>query len=252
MTGALTARIRVQRGGFGLDLALDVPSGGVLALLGRNGAGKSTALAAIAGLVPLESGRIELDGVVLDDPEHPRFVLPERRPIGTVLQQPALFPHLTVLDNVAFGLRTGGLDRGTARAAAGRLLADAGLADLARRRPSQVSGGQAARVALVRTLARRPALLLLDEPLAAIDAAGRPALRAALRSALGSFEGSAVLVTHEVRDVEALAETVVVVDGGRVVQRGTHPELRAHPATDAVARLVSGTDADQISMDSSG
>ena len=111
MNGALTARIRVRRGAFDLHVQLDVAPGTVLAVLGRNGAGKSTALAAVAGLVALDEGRIELDGTVLDDPEARVFVPPERRPIGTVLQQPALFPHLSVRDNVAFGLRTGGRDR---------------------------------------------------------------------------------------------------------------------------------------------
>jgi molybdate transport system ATP-binding protein len=165
-------------------------------------------------------------------------VPPERRPVGVVLQSPALFPHLDVRDNVAFGLRTGGMGRAAARAAAEAELERHGLADLAPRRADRLSGGQAARVALVRALIRRPQLLLLDEPLAAIDAADRPALRAQLAADLAAFAGAAVLVTHEVRDAEALASRVVVLDAGRVVQAGTLAGLRAAPAAPTVARLV--------------
>ena len=238
MTGRLDAAVTIRHDGFLLDLRLTIADGRTLAVLGRNGAGKSTALAALAGLTPLEAGRIELDGAVLDDPAEGRFVPPEQRSVGTVLQQPALFPHLTVLDNVAFGLRTAGLSRAEARERAFGALATEGLADLAGRRPSGISGGQAARVALVRTLVRRPALLLLDEPLAAIDAELRPALRERIRADLDDFAGSALLVTHDVRDAEAFADEVAVVDGGRIVQRGPLAALRANPADEVVARLL--------------
>jgi molybdate transport system ATP-binding protein len=178
-----------------------------------------------------------LDGVVLDDAGR-RFVSPERRPVGLVLQQPALFPHLSVLDNVAFGLRTGGASHAEARERALAALTEQGLDGFADRAPAQLSGGQAARVALVRTLVRRPALLLLDEPLAAIDAELRPALRATILDVLGSLPGSAVLVTHDVADAEALADEVAVLDAGRVVQRGRLADLRAEPADPVVTRLL--------------
>jgi len=238
VNGVLEAELRLTRGAFRLDLALAVPGGRVVALMGRNGAGKSTAVAAVAGLLPLDAGRVVLDGEVLEDVGSGRSVPPERRPIGVVQQQPALFPHLSALDNVAFGLRTAGLRRHAARERAARLLDEAGLAAFADRRPAALSGGQAARVALVRTLAREPALVLLDEPLAAIDAELRPALREAIRAQLTAFSGSAVLVTHDVRDAEALADEVVVVDGGRVVQRGPLDVLRADPAAPIVATLL--------------
>jgi molybdate transport system ATP-binding protein len=240
VSGALEAAVLVDRGTFVLDVELRVPEGRVVALMGRNGAGKSTAVAAIAGLVPLDGGRIVLDGEVLDDVD--AFVPPERRPIGVVQQQAALFPHLSVLDNVAFGLRTLGRRRGRARAEADRLLTEAGLAEFRDRRPAALSGGQAARVALVRTLAREPKLVLLDEPLAAIDAELRPALRDAIRAQLTAFAGSAVLVTHDVRDAEALADEVVVLDAGRVVQQGSLATLRAAPAAPIVAGLLAGSD----------
>jgi molybdate transport system ATP-binding protein len=238
VTGQLEATLTIRRGSFLLDLALDLAAGRTLAVLGRNGSGKSTALGALAGLTPLDAGRIVLDGAVLDDPGEGRFVPPERRPVGTILQQPALFPHLSVLDNVAFGLRSAGLPRSEARERARSALEGEGLADLADRRPSAISGGQAARVALVRTLVRRPALLLLDEPLAAIDAELRPALRERIRADLDAFAGSALVVTHDVRDAEAFAHEVAVIDGGRLLQRGPLAALRGRPADPVVARLL--------------
>jgi molybdate transport system ATP-binding protein len=241
MTG-LDAVLRIDRGAFALDAAISVPAGRVVALMGRNGAGKSTAVAAVAGLLALDAGRVVVDGAVLEDVEARISVAPERRPIGVVQQQPALFPHLTVLDNVAFGLRTQRLGRRRARERAERLLEEAGLADLRLRRPAALSGGQAARVALVRTLARQPRLVLLDEPLAAIDAELRPALRDAVRARLSAFAGSALLVTHDVRDAEALADEVIVLDAGRVVQRGRLADLRASPSAPIVTRLLAGAD----------
>ena len=234
--------VRVDRGTFALDATITVPAGRVVALMGRNGAGKSTAVAAIAGLLLLDAGRVTVDDAVLDDVEAGVLVAPERRPIGVVQQQPSLFPHLTVLDNVAFGLRTAGRRRVQARREADRLLTDAGLAELRDRRPSALSGGQAARVALVRTLAREPKLVLLDEPLAAIDAELRPGLRDAIRAQLAAFAGSALLVTHDARDADALADEVIVLDGGRVIQRGALAALRAEPAAPIVTSLLAGAD----------
>lgn len=238
MNGALEAVLGVRRPGFALEVTLTVPAGGVIAVMGRNGAGKSTAVAAIAGLLRLDSGRVTLDGAMLEDAEEDLTVPPEHRPIGVVQQQAALFPHLSVRDNVAFGLRTGGLRRAAARERADALLTEAGLGEFGDRRPAALSGGQAARVTLLRTLAREPALVLLDEPLAAIDAEFRPELRDDVRARLAGFAGSALLVTHDVRDAEALADEIVVLDEGRVVQRGRLAALRAAPATPTIARLL--------------
>jgi molybdate transport system ATP-binding protein len=206
--------------------------------MGRNGAGKSTVVAGVAGLLPLDGGRVVVDEAVLEDVDAGISVAPERRPIGVVQQQAALFPHLSVLDNVAFGLRMQRLGRRRAREEASRLLEAAGLAEFRDRRPGALSGGQAARVALVRTLAREPRLVLLDEPLAAIDAELRPGLREAIRTQLRAFSGSALLVTHDAGDAEALADEVIVLDAGRVVQRGPLAQLREAPAAPIVARLV--------------
>lgn len=238
--GRLVAQVAVRRGAFALDVALQVEPRTTVALVGRNGAGKSTLLNALAGLEPVQRGTIVLDEQVLDAGPGHTDVSPEQRPVGFVQQQVALFPHLSVLDNVAFGLRTGGLSRRAARAAARHALERAGLDALAERRPAAVSGGQAARIALLRATVRRPALLLLDEPLAAIDAESRPAIREQIRADLADFDGSAIVVTHDVRDADALAAQVVVLDGGRVLQAGTPAELRAAPAGPLVALLLSG------------
>jgi molybdate transport system ATP-binding protein len=232
----LAARIEVRRDRFELNLDLDVAAGETLALLGPNGAGKSTTLRVLAGLLRSGSGRVELSGVVLDDEAH--HVPAERRRIGMVFQDYRLFPHLSTLDNVAFGLRARGTARREARRVAGVWLERVGLSAFASRRPSTLSGGQAQRVALARALAPQPQLLLLDEPLAALDAATRADLRADLRQHLGSFGGAGILVTHDPLDAMVLAEQVIVLEDGAVVQRGPVAEVARRPQTEYVARLV--------------
>jgi molybdate transport system ATP-binding protein len=228
----LDARLVVDRGGFRLDVALAVAPGEVVALLGPNGAGKTTALRALAGLTPLTGGHLRLDGTDLDR------VPPESRPVGVVFQDYLLFPHLTALDNVAFGPRCRGATRAEARAQAAAWLDRLGLADHAGARPRRLSGGQAQRVALARALATRPRLLLLDEPLAALDARTRLEVRAQLRRHLADFEAVAVLVTHDPLDAMVLADRLVVVEHGRVVQEGTPSDIARHPRTDYIAQLV--------------
>jgi molybdate transport system ATP-binding protein len=165
-------------------------------------------------------------------------VPPHRRPLGVVFQDALLFPHLTVGENVEFGLRTRGVGRPERRAAATSWLARVGLGGLGDRRPAQLSGGQAQRAALARALVGDPSLLLLDEPLSALDARTRLVVRAELRRHLGDFAGSTVLVTHDPVDAMALADRVVVVEDGRVVQAGTPDDVSRRPRTDYVARLV--------------
>ncbi|MFI5772718.1 ABC transporter ATP-binding protein [Streptomyces sp. NPDC051658] len=228
----LDARLVVQRGTFRLDVALTVAPGEVVALLGPNGAGKTTALRALAGLTPLTGGHLRLDGATLERTP------PEARPVGVVFQDYLLFPHLTALDNVAFGPRCQGATKAEARAQAAEWLDRLGLAEHTGARPRRLSGGQAQRVALARALATRPRLLLLDEPLAALDARTRLEVRTQLRRHLAEFEAVAVLVTHDPLDAMVLADRLVVVEHGEVVQEGSPSDIARHPRTDYIAQLV--------------
>jgi len=230
----LEARVVARRGGLALDAALTAAARETAAVVGPNGAGKSTILRVLAGLTAIApEGHVHLDGVRIDR-------LPvERRPIGVVFQDHLLLPHLSALDNVAYGLRRRrGLGRAAARQAAGDWLERVGVAGRAEARPGQLSGGEAQRVALARALAVEPALLLLDEPLAAVDAAARTTLRAELRRHLATVAGVRVLVTHDPVDAASLADTVVVLEAGRVVQAGAMADLALRPATPYVAQLV--------------
>ncbi|MDX2823520.1 ABC transporter ATP-binding protein [Streptomyces ipomoeae] len=228
----LDARLVVERGSFRLDVRLTAAPGDVVALLGPNGAGKTTALRALAGLVPLSGGHLRLDGAELDRTP------PESRPVGVVFQDYLLFPHLTALDNVAFGPRCHGATKAQARAQAAEWLERMDLAAHAGAKPRRLSGGQAQRVALARALATHPRLLLLDEPLAALDARTRLDVRAQLRHHLADFEAVAVLVTHDPLDAMVLADRLVVVEDGRIVQEGTPSDIARHPRTDYIAHLV--------------
>jgi molybdate transport system ATP-binding protein len=233
----LYAELRVARAAFELDLELTVEPGEVVALLGPNGAGKTTALRAIAGLLPVDQGQIRLDDEIWDEP--PRvFRSADRRPIGVVFQDYLLFDHLSALENVAFGLRARGVDKRVARADALAWLETVGLGDHARSRPRALSGGQAQRVALVRALATRPSLLLLDEPLAALDASTTLHVRAELGQHLKRYEGRTLLVTHDPLDAMVLADRLVIIENGRVVQAGTPTEIARRPRTEYVAQLV--------------
>ncbi|MEU6246784.1 ABC transporter ATP-binding protein [Glycomyces sp. NPDC047010] len=235
----LDAHLVVDRGTFRLDLHLTAAPGETVALLGPNGAGKTTALRALAGLEALSEGHIDLDGTRLDDPAGAaRWVPPEHRRIGVVFQDYLLFPHLSAADNIAFGPRRRGLGRTEARQIAADWLDRVGLGDFGKRRPGQLSGGQAQRVALARALATNPALLLLDEPLAALDARTRLDTRAELHRHLGGLAGPAVLVTHDPVDALMLADRLVVVEDGRAVQEGDGESITARPRTDYIARLV--------------
>jgi molybdate transport system ATP-binding protein len=234
----LDASIGLRLGTLELDVELDVQRGEVLAILGPNGAGKSTLLRALAGLTAIERGCISIDGLVVDEPAMATFVPVEQRPIGMVFQDYLLFAHLSALDNVAFGLRARGVAKADARRRAWEWLARVGLADHAHHRPRALSGGQAQRVALARALASDPRVLLLDEPLAALDAGMRRDLRRDLRRHLAAFDGMRVLVTHDPVDVYALADRVAVLDAGRVAQIGTIAEVTAHPRSRYVADLV--------------
>ncbi len=230
--------MRIKLGALDLDVRITAADGETVAVLGPNGAGKSTLLRALAGLVPLEGGRIEIDGTTVDDPAAGTYVVPERRSVGVVFQDYLLFPHLSVLENVAFGLRSRGASRGDARRRARAWLERVGMADRADAKPRVLSGGQQQRVALARALVTEPRLLLLDEPLAALDAGTRTELRRELRAELTEFTGARILVTHDLLDAVAIADRIVVLESGRVAQDGTVAAVAAQPRSRYVADLV--------------
>jgi molybdate transport system ATP-binding protein len=234
----LHAAIELRLGALDLAVDLDVDDGEIVALVGPNGAGKTTVLRAVAGLQPVERGRVEVGGQVLDDPAAGTYVPTAERPIGVVFQDYLLFPRLSARDNVAFGLRARGVRKAAARAAADQWLRRVGLADHAGSKPARLSGGQAQRVALARALATEPQVLLLDEPLAALDARTRLHMRAELRRYLATFAGARLLVTHDPVDALVLADRLVVLEAGRVTQRGTTAEVARKPRSRYVAQLV--------------
>ncbi|WP_183093786.1 ABC transporter ATP-binding protein [Nocardioides stalactiti] len=214
-----------------LDATLAADPGDVVAVVGPNGAGKSTLVHALSGLLPAE-GHALLGGTDL------LTRTPPARNVGVVFQDQRLFPHLSALDNVAFGLRSRGVPRPDARAAAAEWLERLGIAELARRRPAQLSGGQAQRVAIARALVTSPDLLLLDEPFSGLDVGVAATLRIELGRHLSDFRGVTILVTHDALDALTLASAVVVLDTGAVAQVGTPADVAARPLTEHVARLV--------------
>jgi molybdate transport system ATP-binding protein len=235
---SLQARVGLTLGRLELEVELAVATGELVVLLGPNGAGKTTLLRALAGLVSLDQGRVVLDGQVLDDLAAGVHLPTERRPIGMVFQDYLLFPHLSALENVAFGLRARGVGRAEARRRAAAWLDRVGLAGQAGARPRALSGGQAQRAALARALVGEPRLLLLDEPLAALDVTTRTVLRRELRRHLAAFDGTRLLVTHDPLEAVALADRLVVLEGGRVTQTGSPDQVRSRPRSRYVAELV--------------
>jgi molybdate transport system ATP-binding protein len=235
---SLDVAIRLTLGPLDLDMELTIAEDEVVALLGPNGAGKTTLLRAVAGLVPFRSGHVRLDGKVLEDTATGQYVPTERRPIGFVFQDYLLFPHLTVLDNVAFGLRSRGTPRRAAAEKAIQWLDRVGLTSYSRAKPAELSGGQRQRVALARALAPDPRLLLLDEPLSALDVTTRAEVRRDLKRHLGSFQGIRLIVTHDPLEAVALADRLIVMEGGHLVQTGTSAEVTERPRSQYVADLV--------------
>jgi molybdate transport system ATP-binding protein len=234
----LRADVEVRLGSLALEAQLRVQPGEIVAVLGPNGAGKTTLLRALAGLVRPDRGTVSLDGTVFDDVARGIHLPPERRPIGVVFQDYLLFPHLSALENVAFGLRARGVRAADARRSAAGWLERFGLSNEIHAMPRALSGGQAQRVALARALAIDPRLLLLDEPLAALDASTRGELRRDLKRHLASFAGIRILITHDPLEAIALADRLVILEQGRVVQTGSPTEVTQHPRSRYVADLV--------------
>jgi molybdate transport system ATP-binding protein len=233
---SLDAEIVVRGPDHSTSLRLSAEPGEVVGLIGPNGAGKTTTLHALAGLVSLSDGRVSMAGRIWDARQ--QHIPTHRRSIGFVFQDHLLFPHLSALDNVSFGMRARGVPRRNADRRAMEWLDNLAVADLARRRPRELSGGQSQRVAIARALAGEPDLLLLDEPTASLDAGGAMSLRVRLRQHLDAFTGVCVIVTHTALDAMMLSDHLVVLDGGRIVQQGDPHDVAAHPRTPHVAALV--------------
>ena len=235
----MSARLEVRLVKRLLDFTLDVEwvaDGGVAALFGPSGAGKTLTLQCMAGLLRPDTGRIVVDGRVLFDGASGAEVPPQARRVGYVFQGYALFPHLTVAENVGFGLRGRGAAERTRRVA--EVIDRLGLGGLERRHPRELSGGQRQRVALGRALAIDPALLLLDEPLSALDAPLRRTLRDELRAVLREWGTAAVVVTHDFTEAYRLGDRIIVYESGRVVQSAPRAELLWQPASESVARIM--------------
>lgn len=224
----------------GLDVEFSVAAGEVLAVLGPNGAGKSTALHVIAGLLRPDSGVVRLGSRVLTDTSAGIQVATHDRRVGLLLQDALLFPHLRVAANVAFGPRSrrGLRSSGPARDTALRWLREVGAEDLADRRPRRLSGGQAQRVAIARALAAEPDALLLDEPLTGLDVAAAASIRAVLRDVVGRTGSAVILITHDLLDVFALADQVLVLESGKVAEIGPVAEVLAAPRSHFGARIA--------------
>ncbi|WP_285040916.1 ABC transporter ATP-binding protein [Plantibacter sp. LMC-P-059a] len=237
--GGSALSLRATVGARDWDVAIELAPGETVAVLGPNGAGKSTLLAVLAGLLRPDTGWATLGDRELfrvGEGGHERWLPPHRRGVSLLAQEALLFPHRTVLDNVAYGPLVAGASRGEARDVARRRLASVEASHLEDRRPAELSGGQAQRVALARALAPDPALLLLDEPMAALDASVAPQLRRMLREQLRGR--TTLLVTHEVLDAYTLADRVVVLDAGRIVEQGPTSEVLERPRSAFTADLA--------------
>ncbi|HEY9423966.1 MAG TPA: ABC transporter ATP-binding protein, partial [Microterricola sp.] len=240
MSTVLDARLKVERGDFVLDAAVQLAAGEVLALLGPNGSGKSTLLEALAGLLVPDSGTVTVLGSTLTSREGGAIVgvPPERRRIGLLGQDPLLFPHLSAEDNVAFGQQAQGATRRLALTEARGWLDAVGLAGFATRKPAELSGGQQQRVAIARALAARPSVLLLDEPMAALDVQTAVVMRKLLRDQLTRSGTPAIVVTHDVLDAIVLADRVAILHEGRIIDEGPTARVLGLPRNSFIAALA--------------
>ncbi|MFQ5513160.1 MAG: ABC transporter ATP-binding protein [Myxococcota bacterium] len=235
---SLEAQIQLSRGDLRLDVELSGAEGETLVLLGPNGSGKSTLVDALAGLIPLEAGEVQLDDRILESTARGVREPARRRPIGVMFQGIWLFPHLSVADNVAYGLRARGLGRARARERIAPWLERLELTALATRLPRQLSGGEAQRVALARALATEPRLLLLDEPLSALDLESRPRTRALLQRLLCGFAGVRIVITHDPIEALLLADRLAILEEGRIVQVDPPERVRMRPRSPYAAAFA--------------
>jgi molybdate transport system ATP-binding protein len=236
----LDVALACRRGAFQLEAAFQLADRETLVLAGESGAGKSTVLHLLAGLLKPQRGRITVDGAPWVDAAAGIDLPAWQRPVGYVAQDYALFPHLSARDNVAFGLRALGLKPAGIRARVGAALERFALSEFADRRPGELSGGQRQRVALARALILEPRLLLLDEPLSALDLRTRRAVRAELQRLLAEIPCMTVLVTHSPAEALALGRRVAVLEAGRIVGMGTPDQLRAGSRSEYVQEFFAG------------
>lgn len=234
----LRANLEASLSDFRLQLAFQAETGQTTVLLGESGAGKSTVLRLLAGLVEPRQGLIELDGVAYFDSRRRLNTRPQERPFGYVFQDYTLFPHLTVFENVAFGLKAQGISRQLIRQRVGDMLEQVRLGGYERQLPAQLSGGQQQRVALARALVLQPQLLLLDEPLAALDVQTKREVRQELRRILQQTSITTVFVTHQYLEALLFGQQILVLDRGEIIQQGTQRDLLQRPRSAYVAELV--------------
>jgi len=225
----LDAQFTLSRGTFTLDVKLVFNEGEVVAIMGPNGSGKSTFLHAIAGLLPVTSGTLTLNGETFDDATADTFVDPTQRTVGIVFQGGLLFETMTVLENIVFGLRARKIKRAAAATQAQPLINQFALTELLERQPRELSGGQAQRVAIARALVTQPKVLLLDEPMSGLDTATRQLIRQDFREVLASFAGYRILVTHDSEDALAMADRIIELDQGKVIWDGPVSDYRNKP-----------------------
>ena len=235
---SLNATMKVRRGEFSVEAALNVGAGETIALIGPNGSGKSTIVGVLAGIIPLELGEIRLSDRVLESSRDGIRLPPQRRSVGVVFQDRLLFPNMSARENVAFGLRAGGMAAGEARAIADEWLDRMGLSRHHDRRPGELSGGEAQRVALARALVVEPDLLLLDEPLSSLDVAARASMKRLMRDVLRDYSGVKILITHDPVEALSMAGRVIVLEGGRIIQEGRPDEVTRRPRSDYAASMV--------------
>ncbi len=234
----LEAEVAKRYTTFGLELSVAVPARETLVVVGESGAGKSTLLRLVAGLERPDRGRIAVGTAAYFDAARGLDLPPWRRRVGYVAQDHALFPHLTVFENVAFGLRAARVTRADVRSRAERALERVNVADLAGRRPNEISGGQAQRVTLARALVLEPNVLLLDEPLASLDLRTRQAVRGELKTLLAGLPCATLYVTHDPLEAMVFGDRIAALENGRVTQIGTREELLARPRSPYVAAFL--------------
>ncbi len=233
---SLDVQLSVARSAFPVQAEFSVPAGRTLAIMGPSGAGKSTIVQVIAGIEKLDAGRIELDGTLLAADKH--HLPPHRRQVGLLGQEAHLFPHLDAVRNIAFGARAGGMSKHASIQAAEHWLERLNLSEVANHKPAALSGGQRQRIALARALAAKPRFLLIDEPFASLDVEAAVDMRQLVREELERSGTGAIVVSHSAADTQALADDLMIIERGQVIQTGPVEQVFAQPASRFVRAVI--------------